>query len=131
VNKSKTIGLNLSEILQSIESLGGESHQVQQGFSSMTSNIGDLEHMNSKLETFMSTLKDIGEVVTNSLRDTQRISKLVLTGSDEMRLGNSEIIEAISSMSEINTKITEAVSEIATGTKTMNDFTGEVKIKII
>jgi len=125
--QSKTIGLNLSEILQSIESLGGESQLVQQGFSSMKNNIGDLESLNSQLGSFMSTLRQIGEEVSSSLNDTQRISQLVLTGSDEMRQGNREINKAITSMSEINTKITEAVSEIATGTKTMNDFTGEVK----
>ena len=124
--QSKTIGENLKTITSTIEQLGGDSGKVQNGFNSTGESIGDVAQLNNQLNDFMTTLNTTANSVSSSLEEMQRISKLVLEGSDEMRLGNAEIVRAITNMSEINHRISEAMKEIATGTTTMNGFTSEV-----
>ena len=124
--QSTSIGENLGRIAETIDEVGGDSLKVQEGFDSMGTSISDVDELNNRLSEFMTRLSGMGNEVSGSLEEMQRISKLVLAGSDEMRVGNQEIIQAITNMSEINHRINDAIKEIAQGTATMNGFTAEV-----
>ncbi len=125
--QSKTIGERLDAISRSIDSLGGDSAGVQDGFEEMTKDIEAVSVMNRQLSEFMTTLSNLGSSVSSSLIKMKDISGNVLDGSNEMRIGNQEIVTAVTNMNEISHKVADAIGEIAEGTKVMNGFSVEVR----
>ncbi len=125
--QSKSIGERLDAIGRSIDSLGGDSADVREGFETMLSDIGDVSDLNNRLFDFMMTLESLGKAVSSSLSTMKDIAGNVLSGSNEMRAGNREIITAITNLNDISRNVADAVGEIAQGTKTMNSFTAEVR----
>lgn len=125
--QSKAIGTNLTKVTQAIVRVGNDSGQVQQGFVAVLSGIHTVAEFNIKLGLFMTRLQELSSQVASSLDEMKNVSTTVRTGSDEMRLGNREIIQAITNMNQISIRITEAVGEIAVGARAMNEFTTEVQ----
>lgn len=124
--QSKSIGDNLKEITKTIHGLGDDSTNVQNGFQQMQGSVESVDTLNSELVQHIHQLKELGSSVSHSLAEMNRISSSVLDGSSEMRIGNQEILAAITNMNEISSRITGAIHEIAAGTRIMSGFAGEV-----
>lgn len=125
--QSKSIGGNLNFISGSIKDLGADSANVQSGFQSVMDNVREVSELNTKLSMFMDKVNSLGISVSDALNIINNISEDVLSGSNEMRMGNQEIITAITNMSEITQRITQAIDEITNSTNSMKDFSNEVQ----
>ena len=113
--QSKSIGVNLKQVLDNIEKVGSESKSVQSTFLQIDSHVNDVQKAVENTNDFTDTIISFTEQLQNSISELETVSESVIQGSNEMQIGNTEILEAITNIRNISQKVSEAVKEIAIG----------------
>ena len=113
--QSKSIGVNLKQVLGNIVNVGEESQSVQSTFKEIDSHVTDVQEAVDKMGEFTKTVSSFSSQLDQGISELEQVSANVIQGSSEMQSGNEEILKATSSMRDINYKVIEAVKEISVG----------------
>jgi methyl-accepting chemotaxis protein len=120
--QSKNISQNLKSVLEAIRIVGDESEAVQKSFSEIKNLVGAVNQAFQEMTGFLGTVGQFSNNLEKALAEINTVTQSVSSGSDEMRLGNTEILKAITHMREISHKVLEAVSEITIGADEINQL---------
>jgi len=113
--QSKSITTNLKVVVGDIEQVSSDSQAVQQSFREINSHVKDVGEAVAYMNDFTENVRAFGEQLESALGEMNSVSDSVAMGSNEMRMGNQEILKAVSNMKEISQKVLNAVREITLG----------------
>ncbi len=111
--QSKSIGINLKQVLDNIQVVGTESKSVQSSFTEIDSHVGDVRKAVERMSSFTQAVSDFSSKLDKAIRELEDVSERVIQGSSEMQIGNTEILQAVTRMRDINQGVIEAMKEIS------------------
>ncbi len=124
--QSKAINSNLKEVTRDIEQVGADSREVQTTFEGITEHVRGVGETASYINEFSENLRAFGDRLGEDLEKMKSVSDSVAMGSDEMRLGNGEILRSVSNLTEISQRVVEAVRVIRKGADGIDQLAGEM-----
>ncbi|MBN2658966.1 MAG: methyl-accepting chemotaxis protein [Spirochaetales bacterium] len=125
--QSKNIGSNLNNTLSLIEILGDESSLLQDSFSAISDTVSSVKASIGEVGDFMSSIKEFGSNLDNSFKRLEELSSQVITGSQEMRIGNREILAAVVNMRDISESLKELISGIDDRATELSNLSGDME----
>jgi methyl-accepting chemotaxis protein len=113
--QSTSISQNLGEVLRSIDEIVKDSANVEKAFRDIEDGVKGTDRLNQKLKVFTSQTAGNSASVSTALDQIDKITSSVRMSSDEMRLGNTEILKSVEELRQISQGINEAMGELAKG----------------
>jgi methyl-accepting chemotaxis protein len=113
--QSKNISQNLKAVLGAIRNVGSESQSVQQSFGEIKEHVQGVNTAINEMGGFLGTVHQFSQNLDQALSQITTVTQSVTSGSEEMRIGNAEILKAITNMREISHKVLEAVGKSPPG----------------
>jgi methyl-accepting chemotaxis protein len=124
--QSKNISQNLKAVLGAIRNVGSESQSVQQSFGEIKEHVQGVNTAINEMSGFLGTVHQFSQNLDQALSQITTVTQSVTSGSEEMRIGNAEILKAITNMREISHKVLEAVGEITAGANEINSLSSSL-----
>jgi methyl-accepting chemotaxis protein len=124
--QSKNISQNLKAVLGAIRNVGSESQSVQQSFGEIKEHVQGVNTAINEMGGFLGTVHQFSQNLDQALSQITTVTQSVTSGSEEMRIGNAEILKAITNMREISHKVLEAVGEITAGANEINSLSSSL-----
>jgi len=125
--QSKGINANLKDVMGDIERVGDDSRAVQESFREIGDHVRDVGEAVAHMDGFTESVRSFGERLGEALGKMRTVSDGVAAGSEEMRKGNGDILNAVAAMREISLKVRDAVRNIAGGTDEIAHLSGEMQ----
>ena len=111
--QSKSIGINLKQVLDNIQVVGAESKSVQSSFTEIDSHVVDVRSAVEQMSRFTQTVSEFSSKLGQAISELEEVSERVIQGSSEMQIGNSEILQAVTRMRDINQGVIDSMKEIS------------------
>ncbi len=111
--QSKSIGNNLKQVLSRINKIGGGFKDMQDSFSQMDGNVTDVQSSLDRMFGFSENVIAFSKGLEKAINDLEKVSEGVIQGSNEMQIGNKEILDAVTVIRDINQNVTEAIKDIS------------------
>ena len=111
--QSKSIGNNLKQVLSRINKIGGGFKDMQDSFSQMEGNVTDVQSSLDRMFGFSENVIAFSKGLEKAIFDLEKVSEGVIQGSNEMQIGNKEILDAVTVIRDINQNVTEAIKDIS------------------
>ncbi len=122
--QSKSIGENMKEVLSRIADIDGEFVTMQESMGQMGDHITDVRQTVDNMFSFTEKVVSFSRELESAIGDLEKVSDSVTQGSNEMQIGNSEILQAVTKMREINQNVTAAMKEISGSSDRITDQSG-------
>jgi methyl-accepting chemotaxis protein len=119
--QSKTINKNLELLTSSIDVVDRQSVSTQSDFDETNRLVEEISTGISGLKDFIRQFGRISSVVRESLGTMNQVSDAVSQGSEEMRIGNTEILTAVKELRKASENVLEAVDEVKSQTHTISN----------
>ena len=113
--QSKTIGINLKQVLDNIQAVGTESKSVQFSFGEIDNHVVDVQTAVEQMNRFTLSVDEFSTKLGKAIGELEEVSERVIQGSGEMQVGNTEILQAVTRMRDINQRVIDAMREISEG----------------
>ena len=122
--QSTTISQNLTEVLKNINMVSVETGSVQESFSAVAGHIGEVRSAVESMSGFTRTVSEFSSSLKQAISKLETVSETVLQGSQEMQIGNTEILKAVSNMREISKRVLEEMKTISQGADRIAEQSG-------
>ncbi len=123
--QSKTIGMQLQKIADSINGIVEASKDAQISFSSVSNGISSTDGVVQEIKNAMCEQEEGSKQITIALKNMTDSTSEVTNASTEMAEGAKAILEEVKNLQENTTSMKEAMDEMSVGAKKINE-TGAV-----
>ncbi|MDC7219404.1 MAG: methyl-accepting chemotaxis protein [Spirochaetales bacterium] len=124
--ETKSIGENLNRVMSHISNVTAQSVQVNSAFDQIRSNVGRVDSSVSGIRELMERINAFIEKLEQAFTELNRVTSGVTTGSEEMRIGNEDMLSAVTHLKEISAMLKDALEEIAAQTGGIRDSSGKM-----
>ena len=119
--QSKTIGVQLGKIRESIESVVGASAESSSAFQEVTSNIKDTDELVRLIKSAMEEQTIGSKQISEALHSMNDSTQEVKTASNEMSAGNQAILQEMHNLQDATMTMKDSVTEMGIGAKRINE----------
>ncbi len=120
-SQSQTIGIQLSKIMQSIESIVGASQIATDAFSEVSSGINSTTNLVREITNAMLEQNEGSKQIVQALNSMNDTSNEVKTASFEMSEGNKAILEEIKNLQDATFSIKDGMDVMSNGARKINE----------
>ncbi len=110
--QSKSITVNLRDVITGIDQVGSESLDVRSSFAEINSHVEEVGKAVTSMNEFTGNVKEFNDRLEVALERMQSLSHLVLTGAGDMRTGDRKMLDSITSLRDISQIVMGAVNDI-------------------
>ena len=119
--QSKTIGVQLGKIRESIESVVEASAESSSAFQEVVSNINDTNELVQLIKNAMEEQTIGSKQINEALHSMNDSTQEVKTASNEMSAGNQAILEEMHNLQNATMTMKDSVTEMGIGAKRINE----------
>ncbi|MCL2601767.1 MAG: methyl-accepting chemotaxis protein [Treponema sp.] len=130
--QSKTIGVVLKKIKDSIDKITRSTEKVLDKFQAIDSNVGIVAEQGTNIRGAMEEQEAGSRQVLNGIMQVNDTTRQVKTGSGEMLVGAKEVITESANLEKSTQEITIDISEMASGAEQINaavDYVNQITIQ--
>ena len=119
--QSKTIGLQLNNIHESINEVVSSSAESSVAFESVSKKIKDTDQLVLQIKSAMEEQAEGSKQINEALHSMNDSSSEVRNASSEMSAGNQAILEEVKRLQDATMVMKESMDEMAVGAKKINE----------
>ncbi len=119
--QSKTIGVQLGKIRESIESVVEASAESSSAFQEVASNIKDTDELVRLIKSAMEEQTIGSKQISEALHSMNDSTQEVKTASNEMSAGNQAILQEMHNLQDATMTMKDSVTEMGIGAKRINE----------
>lgn len=119
--QSKTIGVQLGKIRESIESVVSASAESSAAFQEVAANIKDTDELVRLIKSAMEEQTIGSKQISEALHSMNDSTQEVRTASNEMSAGNQAILQEMHNLQDATMTMKDSVTEMGIGAKRINE----------
>jgi methyl-accepting chemotaxis protein len=127
--QSKTIGIQLKKIKESITGVVTASEESSKAFNAVSEGIKDTDELVRQIKNAMEEQKEGSKQITETLHSMNDSTTEVRTASTEMSAGNKAILDEVKSLQEATAGMKDSMAEMSAGAKKINE-TGKALMEV-
>jgi len=124
--QSKTIGMVLKKIKESIDKISGSTENVLKRFEAIDSSVNTVAGQEDNIRNAMEVQEQGSKQIINGIVEVTEITRQVKSGSNEMLEGAKEVIQESNNLEKATQEITSGMNEMASGAEQINVAVNQV-----
>ena len=124
--QSKTIGMVLKKIKETIDKNSSSTENVLNRFEAIDSSVNIVAKQENNIRNAMEEQEQGSKQILDGIVEVTEITRQVTSGSNEMLEGTKEVIQESNNLEKVTQEITLGMNEMATGAEQINAAVNEV-----